>query len=101
MHLHADHHSKRSARIAGGLNVRREKMTTFKTIAAALVLSAAAATSAFAQAAVQEPGAYAFYHPNADVLNAGRPAADAFAAARVGDTYAVAPHRVRHHRRVH
>jgi hypothetical protein len=27
----------------------------------------------FAQAAIQEPGAYAFYHPNADVLNAGRP----------------------------
>jgi hypothetical protein len=30
---------------------------------------------AFAQAAIQEPGAYAFYHPNADVLNAGRPSA--------------------------
>ena len=26
----------------------------------------------FAQAAIQEPGAYAFYHPNADVLNSGR-----------------------------
>ncbi|MEO8320672.1 MAG: hypothetical protein ABI561_20370, partial [Bradyrhizobium sp.] len=25
-----------------------------------------------AQAAIQEPGAYSFYHPNADVLN-GRP----------------------------
>jgi hypothetical protein len=87
--------------LPGGSNVRREKMTTFKTIAAALVLSAATATSAFAQAAVQEPGAYAFYHPNADVLNAGRPAADAFAAARVADTYAVASHRVRRHHRAH
>ena len=76
-------------------------MTTFKTIAAALVLSAASTTAAFAQAAVQEPGAFAFYHPNADVLNAGRPAADAFAAVRAGDTYAVAPHRVRHTRRAH
>jgi hypothetical protein len=33
---------------------------------------------ALAQAAVQEPGAYAFYHPDADVLNAGRPAFRAF-----------------------
>jgi hypothetical protein len=28
----------------------------------------------FAQAAIQEPGAYAFYHPDGDVLNAGRSA---------------------------
>jgi hypothetical protein len=27
----------------------------------------------FAQAAISEPGEYAFYHPDADVLNAGRP----------------------------
>ncbi len=26
-----------------------------------------------AQAAIQEPGAYAFYHPGGDLLNAGRP----------------------------
>ena len=31
------------------------------------------ATPLFAQAAIQEPGAFAFYHPNADVLNGGRP----------------------------
>ncbi|MGH6641909.1 MAG: hypothetical protein ACRED3_04355 [Bradyrhizobium sp.] len=43
------------------------------TLAAALLITAVA-TPVFAQAAVQEPGAYAFYHPNADVLNAGRPA---------------------------
>lgn len=42
------------------------------TLAAALVMTAIA-TPVFAQAAIQEPGAYAFYHPNADVLN-GRPA---------------------------
>jgi hypothetical protein len=33
---------------------------------------------AFAQAAIQEPGAYAFYHPNADVLSAGRPSVRSF-----------------------
>jgi hypothetical protein len=41
------------------------------TIAAALLLTAIA-TPVFAQAAVQEPGAFSFYHPNADVLNSGR-----------------------------
>ncbi|MGA7803593.1 BA14K family protein [Bradyrhizobium sp.] len=34
------------------------------------------ATPLFAQAAIGEPGAFAFYHPNADVLNAGRPSPD-------------------------
>src|SRR5882724_7296888 len=48
-------------------------MTRFKTISAALILSMMTATPVFAQAAVQEPGAFAFYHPDADVLNAGRP----------------------------
>lgn len=46
---------------------------TIPTLAAAFLMTAVA-TPVFAQAAVQEPGAYAFYHPNADVLNAGRPA---------------------------
>lgn len=41
----------------------------FPTIVAA-VLTTAIATPVFAQAAIQEPGAYAFYQPNADVLNA-------------------------------
>lgn len=51
-------------------------MTTFKLLGAALILSAAVATPVAAQQAIQEPGAYAFYHPNGDVLNAGssRPA---------------------------
>jgi hypothetical protein len=40
------------------------------TLAVALLLTALA-TPVLAQAAIQEPGAYAFYHPNADVL-AGR-----------------------------
>ncbi len=75
-------------------------MTNFKVLAAALVLSAASATTAFAQAAIQEPGAYAFYHPNGDVLQAGspRPAADAMAAYRgyTDRVVTVAPHRARH-----
>ncbi len=40
-------------------------------IVAATVLGGGQAV--FAQAAISEPGAYAFYHPDADVLNAGRP----------------------------
>jgi hypothetical protein len=48
-------------------------MTTFKTIAAAALLSVFAATPVFAQAAIQEPGLFAFYHPYLDVLNGGAP----------------------------
>ena len=46
-------------------------MTTFKTIAAAALLSVFAATPVFAQAAIQEPGLFSFYHPYLDVLNGG------------------------------
>jgi len=46
------------------------------TLAAAFLMTAIA-TSVFAQAAIQEPGAFAFYHPNADVLG-GRPAYRSF-----------------------
>lgn len=79
-------------------------MTSFKALAAAVLLSATAATPAFAQvpvgvgalylknlqdsgynpkndfnpngtmrAAIQEPGMFAFYYPNLDVLNGGAP----------------------------
>jgi len=49
-------------------------MTSLKTIAVtAAVLSALTATPVFAQAAIQEPGLFAFYHPNLDVLNGGAP----------------------------
>lgn len=43
--------------------------TSIPTLAAALLMTAVA-TPVFAQAAIQETGAFAFYHPNADVLNA-------------------------------
>jgi hypothetical protein len=77
-------------------------MFSFKALAAAVLLSAAAATPVFAQApvsaqysknlqdsgynpkndynpngtmraAIQEPGLFAFYYPNLDVLNGGAP----------------------------
>lgn len=48
-------------------------MTTLKTLAAAAVLAALTSTPVFAQAAIQEPGLFAFYHPNLDVLNGGAP----------------------------
>jgi hypothetical protein len=42
-------------------------------VAVAVALSALAAKPAFPQAAIQEPGAFEFYHPNDDVLNGGAP----------------------------
>jgi hypothetical protein len=48
-------------------------MTRFKIFSAAAILSLMFATPVFAQAAIQEPGAFAFYYPNNDVLNGGRP----------------------------
>ena len=72
------------------------------TLAAAFLMTAIA-TPVFAQAAIQEPGAYAFYHPDADVL-AGRPAYRSFdqsnayynAAVPMRDQRQIAP---RHHRK--
>jgi hypothetical protein len=52
---------------------RRRAMTKFKILGAAAMLSLMFATPVFAQAAIQEPGAFAFYYPNNDVLNGGRP----------------------------
>lgn len=48
-------------------------MVSFKTLAAAVLLAATTVTPAFAQAAIQEPGLFAFYYPNLDVLNGGIP----------------------------
>jgi hypothetical protein len=48
-------------------------MIKCKIAAVAVALSALAAKPAFPQAAIQEPGAFEFYHPNDDVLNAGAP----------------------------
>jgi len=48
-------------------------MTSFKLFGATLVLSTIAIAPVSAQQVIDEPGAYSFYHPNADVLNGGRP----------------------------
>ena len=64
-------------------------MIRYKIAAVAVALSALAAGPAFPQAAIQEPGAFEFYHPNDDVLNGGAPASAAFSStARVQRAYA-------------
>jgi hypothetical protein len=45
-------------------------MTRLTILSAAAVLSMMAATPVFAMPAIQEPGAFAFYHPNANALGA-------------------------------
>jgi hypothetical protein len=68
-------------------------MTKFALLGVAAILSTALATPVLAQAAIQEPGAYAFSHPHADLgiasapsprreaVVGGRGAADAMASA--------------------
>jgi hypothetical protein len=46
-------------------------MRKFMFVAAIASLSIVNAGVVWAQAAIGEPGEYMFYHPNADVLNAG------------------------------
>jgi len=46
-------------------------MTKLMLVATIASLSIVSARFAWAQAAIQEPGAYAFYHPDGDVLRAG------------------------------
>jgi hypothetical protein len=69
-------------------------MSRLKILSAAAILSMMMATPVFAQAAIQEPGAFAFYHPNADVLNGGQPSpaeiAGAKASVRFGSSDAYA-----------
>ena len=74
-------------------------MTSFKLVGAAVVLAAFVAAPVSAQQAVQEPGAAAFYHPDADILHANvRAPSSAFAAMRESDVTAtqmmVRPHRM-------
>jgi hypothetical protein len=53
-------------------------MAMLRILGAVVLLTISGELPAFAQAAIQEPRAYAFYHPNADVLNASRPSALSF-----------------------
>jgi hypothetical protein len=68
-------------------------MINFKLFGVAAVLSVAIASPVLAQAAIQEPGAYAFYHPNGDlgIGTAASGAAGAMASARTSSSYASAP----------
>jgi hypothetical protein len=50
---------------------RNSDMTKFILVAAIASLSIVNPGFALAQAAVGEPGLYAFYHPDADILHAG------------------------------
>jgi hypothetical protein len=77
-------------------------MTSFKLFGAALILTAIIAPAS-AQQAASEPGAYAFYHPNNDVLNGGAPtpasgmaAPSTYGNAMAQMQMAVKPHRARH-----
>ena len=72
-------------------------MTRFKLFGAVLILSAGMATPVFAQAAISEPGAYAFYHPDGDLLHArsARPAPDAMAMAAPRDSSRITRHGMR------
>jgi hypothetical protein len=58
-------------------------MGRFRLFGVALILSTGLTSPVFAQAAIQEPGAYAFYHPDGDLLHArsGQPAPGALAMA--------------------
>lgn len=50
-------------------------MTMFKLLGSAAILSALIATPALAQHMIEEPGMYAFYHPNGDLgIGSARPA---------------------------
>jgi hypothetical protein len=62
-------------------------MTRFKLVSAALLLSVAVATPVFAQEAIQEPGNYAFFHPDGDLLHAG----SASSASSASDAMAMIP----------
>jgi hypothetical protein len=64
-------------RILASVDTGNTTVTSFETLAAAAFLSAMTLTPVFAQAAIQEPGAFAFYHPNADILNGGAPTPEA------------------------
>jgi hypothetical protein len=46
---------------------------THKLIRAALIVSAQFATPVFAQPVIDEPGNFAFFYPNVDVLNPPQP----------------------------
>jgi hypothetical protein len=72
-------------------------MTRVKFLGAVALLSAIIATPALAENMIDEPGMYAFYHPNGDLgIGATRPA-DAMAAAPLRDGGNIARLRMQSH----
>jgi hypothetical protein len=69
-------------------------MTKFSLLGVATILSTALATPVLARAVVQEPGAYAFYHPNGDLRIGFAPPQrreEVVARRGTGDAMALAP----------
>jgi hypothetical protein len=73
-------------------------MTKFMLVATIVSLSIVIAGSAWAQAAIGEPGLYAFYHPDGDVLRAGSDHYGARAEVRNGTGPAVVARPARGHK---
>jgi hypothetical protein len=65
-------------------------MMKFGLLGAAMILSATLATSALAQEVIQEPGEFAFYHPNGDLRIGSSPAASAMASQRIRESRDIA-----------
>ena len=61
-------------------------MASFGLFGAAVILSAAIATPVLAQEAIQEPGLFAFYHPNGDLHLGSARSADAMASGTLRDS---------------
>jgi hypothetical protein len=82
---------------------RRFCATAAMTIAAAPLVPLLSAPPASAQAAISEPGAYAFYHPDGDLLGVGarqiRPGAGALTVVPSNALAATPPRATRSHRR--
>jgi hypothetical protein len=76
-------------------------MTKLTILSAAAALSMMAVTPVFAMPATQEPGAFAFYQPNANVLNPGvgtpRAGLGALAFLPPGKSHAYGGHHKRRH----
>jgi hypothetical protein len=72
-HLNIQGEGEKSPKPRDERFTENKAMTRFKILGAAAMLSLTFATPVFAQAAIQEPGLFAFYYPNNDVLNGGRP----------------------------
>ena len=66
-------------------------MTRLAFLGVAAILSTATATPVFAQAVIQEPGAYAFYHPDADLGIGSAPAQRRDVGRGTADALAFAP----------